>query len=631
MSNAQTKLVDEALPKEAPRVRILNDQVVNQIAAGEVVERPASVVKELVENSLDAGATEITVSIANGGKSLVEVADNGHGMGKHDALLAIERFGTSKISSAEDLIEIASFGFRGEALPSIASVSEFSLESKAKDNAGVSIQISGGKVLAVAEAERPIGTRIRIKRLFFNTPARRKFLRTDKTEEGQIRATIHDFALAYPQTRFRLITDGKEVMSVVPAESLFLRAQDFKIAGKRPIVIDENFETRIGKLSIAAVLSQPLECVAGSNRLRLIVNGRVVRDKLLLRAVRDGYGNFLRGASYPAGVLSLRIAAAEVDVNVHPQKSEVRFRSSDVIFGSIATAIKRAFERFSLLPDRAGAFDSGVDPMVGRNAWDRPVVSFAPRAVYEEATVSLEASQEVEAYSPNASVSSQEFLAAPQQQAAFDLLGSSQSQPEVWSLTKARYLGQILKLYLLFEGPRGLIIVDMHAAHERLRFYQIKKKLLTGSVASQLLMVPETVELPPESVEQARRLQPMLAKLGIDYDVMEDDCLLVRGIPAVLAASAETRTDAAALLNDMLSLSPGSDWQQYLQNKIDQVVARLACHSSVRSGRVLKPEEVYGLLEGLEAAEQSGLCPHGRPVVCELGEGQLERLFGRVQ
>lgn len=621
MGNAQSKIEEVT---QAPRVRILNDQVVNQIAAGEVVERPASVVKELVENSLDAGATEISVSIANGGKSLVEVADNGHGMGKHDALLAIERFGTSKITTAEDLVEIASFGFRGEALPSIASVSEFSLESKAKESAGVSIQISGGKVLSVAEAERPVGTRIRIKRLFFNTPARRKFLRTDKTEEGQIRATIHDFALAYPQVRFRLITDGKEVMSVVPAESLFLRAQDFKIAGKRPIVIDESFETRIGKLSIVAVLSQPLECVAGSNRLRLIVNGRVVRDKLLLRAVRDGYGNFLRGSAYPAGVLSLRIAAAEVDVNVHPQKSEVRFRSSDVIFGSIATAIKRAFERFSLLPDRAESSDSRTD---ARSAWDRPVVSFAPRAVYEEATVSFEqtANQTTDAYRPSPVVQ------PIRQQAAFDLLGTAEPQPEVWSLTKARYLGQILKLYLLFEGPQGLIVVDMHAAHERLRFYQIKKKLLAGSIASQLLMVPETVELPPESVEQARRLQPMLAKLGIDYDVMEDDCLLVRGIPAVLAASAETRTDAAALLNDMLSLSPGSDWQQYLQNKIDQVVARLACHSSVRSGRVLKAEEVYALLEGLEAAEQSGLCPHGRPVVCELDEGQLERLFGRVQ
>ncbi len=585
------------------RVRILNDIVVNQIAAGEVVERPASVVKELLENAVDAGSTEISVVIANGGRSSIEVIDNGSGMERDDALLAIERFGTSKITSVDDLLGITTHGFRGEALPSIAAVSRFQIETSTRGGTGVVISIDGGVLKRVEDRPLPPGTKVAVKQLFYNVPARRKFLRAESTEEGMVRALVIDFALAYPHIGFSLIVDGVKSAAYPPRASLIERAREFGMGDGRPLLIDELREFGDSHWRVTALLSEPIASVSSANRLRLLINRRSVRDKLLLKAVRDGYGGYLKSGRYPSGVIALEMPSDEVDVNVHPQKTEVRFRNSPRLFATVVGAIKGAL-RSAGLPDSEQR-EATVEQWTAaeqrepyRTAFDFKPYGSEPR--------------------PSAQFAHYQPMRGPE----VELLLPPQTSPRV-PLSAMRYVGQVLQCYLFFEGPDECVVMDMHAAHERVTFYRLKRELLGGSIVSQGLLIPEVVQLPPDRRPWFEANAAALSRLGFEVG-FDEQRLGVRSVPALLAGASPK-----ALISELLALDAEETGASSIESWFDAALARLACHRSIRSGRALEREEAEKLAELLEEVDASGFCPHGRPVVKRLTRSDLELLFGR--
>ena len=607
---------------KTPRVRILDDTVVNQIAAGEVVERPASVVKELVENSLDAGAREISVSVTNGGRSSIEVLDNGWGMSREDALFAVERFGTSKIQSVSDLEKISSHGFRGEAVPSIASVSRFTLETALHGASpgtgaqlGTEIVIEGGRLKDVREKNLPPGTRVTVRHLFFNVPARKKFLRSEATEEGLIRNLLIDFAAGYPEVFIRFSSDGVEKSVYPPGLDFFARAASLKVAGERPVRIDFKQTTAAGPIEVQGLLCQPIETVSQANRLRLLINRRSVRDKLLLKAIRDGYGAYLRPGRYPMGVLSVLLPPEDVDVNVHPQKTEVRFRRPDVVFQAIVSAVKRGLGgtvATSAPPE--SPFRNEFFGKVARPASAEVSVVFGAQVTEPQATVLPLLLQE--------QGREERETKMPAEAAPHLLLRAPDTTP---SLSHMRYVGQFFACYLLFEGGERIAIMDMHAAHERVMFFRLKQQFLGGAIHTQQLLIPEVVDCGPAACEVIERSASGLWRLGFELDRISDTHLAIRMMPAALSS-----TSARSLFQDLLSEPDFSDWLTLLEEKIDAVLARMACHRSIRSGRLLEDEEAYALVRELGDAETSGLCPHGRPTVKYLARHDLEAMFGRV-
>lgn len=565
------------------RVKILDETLANQIAAGEVVERPSSVVKELVENALDARARQISVTLSNGGTTAIEVLDDGVGMSRDDALLAIQRFGTSKIENVEELQNISSLGFRGEALPSIASVSHFSLQTRStadtSSETGVEIRLTGGEQAEVIERDLPQGTRVRVQKLFFNTPARKRFLRTERTEASAIKGLLTDFSLAYPECRFILRSDGKEILNFSPVASSTQRIQQLQLAGESPLSISQSIETEHGSYILEGLLSQPIEAAQNASKLHFIVNGRIVRDKLLLRAIKDAYGIYLKGGQYPKGALIVSVPYAELDVNVHPQKAEVRFAHPEHLFRLVSRGIRAALSsKASVRPDR--------QPQESFSAPDRRT----------------EVVWEVAEPAPAANPPPQHLSILPER-------------------TRKRFVGQIFSCYLIFEDGERLAFVDMHAAHERVRFFELKSAYLNLRQPSvQQLLVPEVLDDTPDV--------SLLRKLGFDIEIFGDGSVVVRGVPAFLTGVSPKRLFGEQ--SDIRHFEDGlRDNTAALEQSVDSVIARLACHSSIRSGRELEPEEAYKLLDALEEAESSGYCPHGRPIIRYFNKAEVEAFFGR--
>ncbi len=595
-SNTLAKQVSE------PEVKILDDLVVNQIAAGEVVERPVSVVKELVENSIDAGATAITVAIHNGGQSCIEVVDDGCGMSRENAFLAIQRFGTSKINKTEDLLNIATHGFRGEAIPSIASVSKFKLStcsSFGDQNAGVQIVIEGGEIRNIIDGSFPPGTRIEVRSIFYNVPARKKFLRSENTEANLIKSLLVDFSLAYPQIKWKLFKDGQESFSYNSKLDLSKRARELKLAGLNPIECSGEQLTATGEFSIRAILCSPIEAVANAGSLRILVNRRIVRDKLLFKAIRDGYGNFLRPGKYPSGVLSLELPAEDLDINVHPQKAEVRFRRPEIIYSLILKTIQNGLKQ-TIFPANASLEDASVVQGLEQNE----IISRKTSEDAESSQVTFEFTNNI----------SKEELAIPQD---FNFLPKD-------TLLRMRFVGQVFSCYLILEGNGLVAILDMHAAHERVMFYKLKSQLVGGKLHSQMLLIPEVITLPYEMISNFEHFQKPLEKLGFETDLISENSALVRAMPVLLS-----NTSAQKIFSELFALPVWADWKNFLEKHLDTIIARMACHGSVRRGQELKAEEVYELLDSLQNAENSGFCPHGRPVIKFLKEAELETLFGR--
>lgn len=580
-----------------PEVKILPEHLANRIAAGEVVERPASIVKELVENSLDAGASRISVAITRGGKDLISVVDNGIGMSESNLLRAIQRFGTSKISRPEDLEEIGTFGFRGEAIPAICSVSRVTFTTRRiGSDHGTELAVEAGEIKRTSFGPYESGTKVEVRALFFNAPARLKFLKSDSSETSAIKTVVTDFALSNPGVYFTLTVDGKWVNLGRTSDDLVKRAKELGLGGNSYFEVSASKITGLGNLELHGLLSQPVAAVSTASKIRLFVNKRAVRDRVLLGAVKQAFGNYLRPGEFPQGVLALSVPPGEVDVNVHPQKLEVKFRRSELIFHFVSSALKEG------LGERASADVIRFHREMGNSLNSAPQENFSfTRYVSNGAPIWYDSP--IIPVDPPVVRSGNEI-----------------------EYNQLRFLSQIFKCYLLFEAGEDLLLLDMHAAHERVYFWRLAAQLEANEAPAQLLLAPEVFELPVETIDRMVISSSQLERFGLGIDRISPNQIAVRSIPALLSGISSHEIIAAiATAMEQEKLPDGG-----LIELLHSTLTRVACHYSIRSGRELEKEEAFALVDSLHKADASGLCPHGRPVLRYISRYELEKLFGRV-
>jgi DNA mismatch repair protein MutL len=590
----------------------LPEHVVNRIAAGEVIERPASVVKELAENAIDAGATRISIVTANGGKNLIRVSDDGRGMDRQDLALSVERHCTSKL--AEDLLDIRTLGFRGEALPSIGAVSRLSVTSRAAgaSDSAWTISVSGGRLDGPRPAALSGGTVVEVSDLFFATPARLKFLKNDRAEASAITEVVKRVAIAFPQIRFSLTGTDRSALELPPSDR----------SGRLADVIGREFIESAVEIDAAreGVRLSGLAGLPAFNRGNALwqyfyVNGRPVRDRLLAGALRGAYSDFLARDRHPAAALFIELDPHLVDVNVHPAKADVRFRDPGLVSGLIVGAIREALAGASgqgsaergnaLLSTLARSGTTAWRPQPAGLQHDWRSSPFAPQQTPGAPMAGFGETQGTfEGTGPSA------VAAAPEQEL-----------PSSHPLGAAR--AQIHRNYIVAQTENGLVIVDQHAAHERI-VYEALKAAIDRGMPSQMLLIPEIVEMPEEDVDRLLALAADFAKLGLHFEGFGPGAIAVRETPAMLG-----EVDAQALMRDLADAV--AEWQDAsgLRARLDAIASRMACHGSVRSGRQLKPDEMNALLRQIEATPNSGVCNHGRPTFIELKLTDIERLFGR--
>lgn len=590
------------------KIQILPDIVINKIAAGEVVDRPVSVVRELLDNAVDAGASEISVFIERGGRGAIEVHDNGEGMSRDDALLAFERHATSKIKTAADLSKIATYGFRGEALASIAAVSHTILRTRqASATEGTEIRLRAGAVQEVQAIAAPVGSSVHIKNLFFNMPARKKFLRKEVTEERRIKSWVSQFALANPGIRFRLLFDGKEAL-ILPADRDHISRVRRLIRGTAVEV-----EQRIGDVFIRGLIGHPSLAQYDSGNFTIMVNGRVVSDRLILKAVREGFDSTLKDREVPTGCIALEVPPDEVDVNVHPQKSEVRFFNPASIFQLVRESILSATKSF-----RTPVFEQQRPAPI----YSQPAQGF-PQTAREQFPLYNQTNRELSVLDSESTP-----LQIPEQQdrseAATVLTAPGLDTTHHFSFSELRYIGQALDCYLLCEYNKQLVVVDMHAAHERINFNIIRNSYAESEVMAQQLLIPLSITLTPESCDIFDAQQMLLEKLGFEIDRIAENAIAVRAVPTILA-NQNIEDCIKQMASHELTLAITSQYQHF----VNALAARIACHASIRSGYQIKREEVYALFDRLDSSEFSAACPHGRPVVVLFEKSDVEKWFGR--
>jgi len=598
-------------------IRLLPDGVINRIAAGEVVERPASAVKELVENAIDAGAGRIEVRIAEGGRALIQVIDDGCGMARDELPLAIARHATSKLPDDDDLSHIATLGFRGEALPSIAAVSRLEITSRQQgaENAW-SLTVEGGAAGEPVPAAHPPGTTLTVRDLFYATPARLKFLKTERTEAGHIADVIQRLAMARPDIAFTLLDGEREVLRAPVAVDLI----DARLS-RLALVIGRDFADNALALDaeregvrLTGYAGLPTLNRATARQQYLFVNGRPVRDKLLTGAVRGAYQDFIGGGRHPVVALFVDLAPDGLDVNVHPAKTEVRFRDAGVVRGLIVGTLKRALAE-------AGHRASSTVSHAALGAVRPGDGSFQP-------ALSAHGGAARGSY-PRANPGSPQGLAdvaaeyhAPLAQPTAE---THEPSPEVaadYPLGVAR--GQLHATYIVAQTEDGIVIVDQHAAHERLVYEHMKAALAHGGVARQILLLPEVVELEEAAAARLTARSEELSLLGLVLEGFGPGAVIVRETPALLGEG-----DVKGLVRDLAEELAEFGDSVALQEKLSEVCSSMACHGSVRAGRRLKAEEMNALLREMEATHHSGQCNHGRPTYVELKLGDIERLFGR--
>jgi DNA mismatch repair protein MutL len=568
----------------ARRVTILPDAVADQIAAGEVVERPASVVKELVENALDAGATRVQVRLEDGGKSLVEVSDDGSGMGREDAILALDRHATSKIRSAADLVGVRTFGFRGEALPAIASVSRLVLLTSEDGGEGTELAVTGGRLDRVESAARQRGTTVTVRTLFFNTPARRKFLRSTSSEARAAHDAVATLALAHPDRGFELEVDGSLRLRVGPGESREERLAG--VWGRDLAATLVPVAYAVGGFRVEGLVQRPADAAPTGRRTQLFVNGRPFRDPFLLRAAEAGYRAAIHPGDRPSLFLSIEVAPGEVDVNVHPAKLEVRFRERIGVERAVEEAVR----------DAIGAMVAAAS--VGD--WRRvPREEQMSRGAEEQMTGSAtEAPDRVE--SP--------------------LFGSS-AHLLIEGFTTP--LLQAFETYILYESPDGVVIVDQHSAHERILYEAAMAELASGRAASQQLLLPLTVELTDEELEAVENHRAELRAVGFEVDAFGGRTIAIHAVPAP-----HPRFDAGACFREMIAdLARGrfGGWA----NRLERFAATYACRAAVKAGQRLSDAEMRRLLLRLFETDLPPHDVHGRSTIVQLPRDELERRFGR--
>ncbi|HTQ04778.1 MAG TPA: DNA mismatch repair endonuclease MutL [Polyangiaceae bacterium] len=636
-----------------PRILVLPPELASQIAAGEVVERPASVVKELCENAVDAAATRCDVEIEGGGIHAISVADDGEGMTPEDAERALERHATSKLARFEDLERLASYGFRGEALPSIASVSRLTLRTRTRDaDAGVELVCEPGAARVARPAAHAPGTRVEVRDLFFNVPARRKFLRSSGTESGHVSEVVEAAALARPDLTFTLARDGRRVRE-------YLRARDREERVRNVCSDDELAACRgeRGPLRIEAFLSRPEAARAGAAGLRLLVNGRPVRDRALLVAIAQAYGSVLERGRYPRGVVYLDLPSELVDVNVHPQKAEVRFADpravSDALYAILSRALTSAFSlptperaawgrRSAVVKDANGATGGAAPPVTASDepgaagAEERPAddgAAYAERAApypgHASSRATLAVPHGTDSASPGAAPLPAGAPRAPElaDARAFISVRDSaaapiQPSPSIrWSML--RFVAQLRQTFLLCEGDEGLYVLDQHAAAERVTFTRLRREYQSRAVPSQALLFPSVVDVTPAEAEIVEQRGAEIAEVGLDVRVRGPESVSIHAVPRLLQ-----RASAERLVRDLLSEVSRSGGRAF-SAAVDLALATMACHGSVRAGDPLSATEAKALLVALDQADFAGHCPHGRPVVTFQSWAELERKVGR--
>ncbi len=568
------------------RIAILPDVVANRIAAGEVVERPASVVKELLENAVDAGARAVAVEIEGGGKTLIRVADDGHGMGRDDALLALDRHATSKVRTAEDLVGVPTFGFRGEALPSIAAVSRFEMETASADESvGTRVTASGGLVQSVGDVARTPGTTVTVRGLFHATPARRKFLRSTRSETRACVEVVETVALSRPGLGVTMLADGRRVVDAVPAPDLAVRVA--QVLGRDVAATMVPVDWRDDAFAITGLVQRPADAGTGARRVQLFVNGRPFRDHFLVRAGERGYRATVPAGVRPSMVLALVVAPADVDVNVHPAKLEVRFR-----------------DRFAL----EAALEAAVHSALGELVAAAPVGS-GPGLSWEHRAVGRPAATE----------------ARPDQ----DLFGAHDA-PEGGSEQAAltlepglRVVAQVHDAYILVEGRDGLLIVDQHSAHERVLYERAMRALATGDGASQKLLFPLTLRLTPAELDALDAHRELVGQLGYEIEPFGGDAVVVHASPAP-----HPRFDAERCLREVVADLAGGRFGG-LANRLERFASTFACRAAIKAGQPLSRPEMDELVTRLFAAELPAHDVHGRPTIVQLPRHELERRFGR--
>ena len=651
------------------KIRILPDNLANQIAAGEVVERPASVIKELVENAIDAGATRVNVDIELGGRRLMRVSDDGEGMVRDDAILSFERHATSKIGSLEDLARIVTLGFRGEALASIASVSKVELTTKTEaDTEATKVIVEGGRLIDVKDAARDRGTTISVRDLFYNTPARRKFMRSEATENYHLTAIVTHYALAHPEIAFTMTNNGREVLRA--SKAVDLRERSFQIFGAN--VLESLIPVEGGREYVARItgfVSAPRERRTNRDSQYFFVNRRFVRDKIVAAGLSEGFRSILPHGVYPVALLFLDIPVEEIDVNVHPAKTEVRFRRGEAVKDVIAEAVRNSLANAGVVSELDVRTESAAAVSAGASSELATPDEIAEQSVIEFHRETLEAGlpQAVEVELP---VNEMKYAAAANEPAtvltdvieildisssdfervAEDRADASQLDPllvradqgtlppvdsaarfarsvevEQVSSSKIQPLGQLHESFIIAVDDEGLLLIDQHVAHERILFDKFRKSETDRAIESQNLLLPETIDLTPAQSEAFRLIEDDLESLGFGLMRLSGRTVAIKSVPTDLPPS-EARNLFAEIL-DTIEAEKRGGAKTTLR---DDIAASLACRAAVKINMKLTPEKMRWLIDRLLLTTSPTTCPHGRPVILRLSMRDIERGFHRT-
>ena len=575
-------------------IKVLAEEVAAKIAAGEVIERPASVVKELVENSIDAGATDVKVEMRDGGRRLVRVIDDGEGIPAGEVQLAFERYATSKLETADDLSRIATLGFRGEALPSIAAVSQVTVVTRAKgEEVGTLLRVEGGQVVRHQGRGAAQGTVVTVKNLFFNTPARLKFLRSQATEGRHISELVTCYGMAYPALRFSLLSKGRTAFQSKGSGQLYdvlVDVYGLEIA-QQMLEIQADSPTKSG-IAVNGYVSDPVLHRSHSRHVTILVNGRWVRDRLLSYAIHEAYHTLVPKGRHPIVVLKVELPPDHVDINVHPAKSEIRFRNSGEVFAVVQRAVRQTLVRKAPLPRSSSSF-----------GWERAFEARERRVVGVGRSVS-----------PSPSELALEVQRTEKPPSALDL-------PRKGKLPMLRVLGQLGHAYVIAEGPTGMYLIDQHAAHERVLYEGFRAERDEAGVSSQGLLEPLVLEPGPRQAAMMEERLVNLREFGFEIEPFGGDTYLLRAVPAVLQGTDLNRT-ILDIMDEAENRDTVSSWEEGF-------IISLACHGAIRSGQTLALEQMQELVRQLEQTSLPRTCPHGRPTMLHVSAEQLEREFGR--
>jgi DNA mismatch repair protein MutL len=607
------------------KIRILSDNLVSKIAAGEIVERPASVVKELVENSIDAGSKHIRIELESGGRKLIEVSDDGEGMSRDEALLCLERHATSKIKDINDLFSIKSLGFRGEAIPSIASVSRFKLTTRTTEEViGSVITGEGGKIMKVEETGCPPGTTVQVRNLFYNTPVRLKFMRKIETELSNVLEIVQREAMSRPEIGFEVLHGGKTLLRLSSKDNIAERLSEIY-----PNTELHNISAEAQGVRVSGFMSSPLDARSTTQKLFTYINLRAVRDKFLTRIVIDAYGKMLEKRKFPQGALFIEIPAQEVDVNVHPTKNEVRFRNQRLIADLIRASVLKMLRDAPWIKSYHQRVKNSISEyMEGSNSPSNyePIHRFTrPERGFAEEVRDIHVPME----NHNVAVSNEII---PATHSGHDYrIAQNDSPPE--SLfgdeglySSLRIIGQIKELYIVCASENGMVLIDQHAAHERINYEKLKSAYMDNEGPEvQELLVPQVIEFPPYESSLIERHKGEFETLGLRVEEFGNNSFLIRSVPALLK-----NVDSAGLLKDVVSEIASTGKEESISEKMDLVIATIACHSSITANFELNLEEMKALLEELDRMEFPHSCPHGRPVAQELSYYDIERMFKRT-